>query len=85
MNQAQIEAIIVRAPNATAAATEILALFQSSRSRSSRIKCITTGVVYDTSRKAAAAANISPATLSQHLNNPARYPQAGGFTFEKVS
>lgn len=52
--------------------------------RTSSVKCMTTGQVFPTSRKAAAFANISPATLSQHLNNPSRYPTAGGYTFQKV-
>lgn len=54
------------------------------RRRSRKVRCITTGEVFDTLREAAARYNISRSAISRCCGDPAKLTRAGGWEWEYV-
>lgn len=50
-----------------------------------RIECLTNGTIYRSAAEAARKLDISTALISQHLNNPHRFPTAKGYTFRRIT
>lgn len=48
------------------------------------IKCTTDGKLYKNASAAARAYKLSNGAVSLHLNYPTRYPNAGGYTFQRI-
>lgn len=49
--------------------------------RGKRVKCVETGVAYESAAKAADAMGAFPSEMSNHLNRPDRFKRLRGFTF----
>lgn len=52
--------------------------------RGMRVKCIETGVVYDSAAQASDAHGVFPSAMSNHLNRPTRFKRVAGKTFVRV-
>lgn len=53
--------------------------------RAGPVRCLTTGLLYPTAAAAASAAFVSPATLANHLNNPAKHKTCAGMVFKRYN